>query len=129
MHLYVSMFKCVSFKKRVSKKFRVLFPTSYFLTELLPQAGLFHVLSSIRDTQLEMSGLRLVQTDTQTDTQTDAQTDTLILAIAVSGYSAIARWSGKIAQLFLINYLEHLFVIHRKYTKSKKCFNSSNLNS
>ncbi|KAL5247721.1 hypothetical protein ACHWQZ_G019565 [Mnemiopsis leidyi] len=63
---------------------------------LKSQAGLFHVLSSVRDTQLEMSALRLVQTDTQTETQTETQTDSRTLSIALSGYSAISRWSDKL---------------------------------
>ena len=47
---------------------------------------MFHVLSSIRDSQLEISGLRLVQTDKRTNEQT--------LCLVLSGYSAISKWSG-----------------------------------
>ena len=49
------------------------------------------MLSSIRDSQLEISALRLVQPETAEEEKR--------LCLVVSGYSAIAKWADKLGPL------------------------------
>ena len=63
------------------------------------QGGLFHVLASVRDAQLEISGARIVQTtegnkNEQTTELANEQTNEQTLCLVVSGFSATSKWAG-----------------------------------